>query len=139
MEAVDTSTMDKTIANLERALTMLSEAHDPSQAWLARSAVVTEYTLCWGRVRPLLERALTRLDELAPSAVSVMSLSQLIREANEHGYTGVDWEDWKKFRDVRNEAAHAYREEVADVIVGQARRLLDAASEISANVKRKGE
>jgi hypothetical protein len=139
MDAVDTSTLEKTIGNLERALTMLSEAHDPSQAWLARSAVVTEYTLCWGRVRPLLERALTHLDDLAPSAVSVMSLSELIRTANELGYTGVDWEDWKKFRDVRNKAAHAYREEVADAIVSQARRLLDAASEVSANVKRKEE
>ncbi len=30
METVDTSTIDKTIANLEMALTMLSEARDPA-------------------------------------------------------------------------------------------------------------
>jgi hypothetical protein len=137
MNAVDTSTLDKTIANLTTALDLLAQAHTPQQEWMARNSAVLEFTLCWARVRPSLERALINLDALDHDIVKTMSLAQLVRAANERGYTSVEWELWDQFRRARNSAAHEYREELANEIVGEAKRFLPAISEIAAKIKEK--
>jgi len=137
MDAVDTSTLEKTIANLKTALDLLAKASTPDEQWMARNSAVLEFTLCWARVRPSLERALINLDALDHDEVKHMSLAVLIRAANERGYTTVEWERWDQFRKARNSAAHEYREELADVIVGEAKDFLNAISEIAAKIREK--
>jgi hypothetical protein len=137
MDTVDTSTLEKTIANLATALDMLARASAPDQQWMARNSVVLEFTLCWARVRPSLERALINLDALDHDEVKGMSLAVLMRAAHERGYTTIEWEQWDKFRKSRNAAAHEYREELADLIVGDAKHFLGAISEVAARIREK--
>jgi len=54
MDVVDTSTLEKTIANLATALNMLAKANTPDEQWMAHNSAVLEFTLCWARVRPSL-------------------------------------------------------------------------------------
>ncbi len=137
MDVVDTSTLDKTIANLATALDMLAKASTPDEPWMARNSAVLEFTLCWARVRPSLERALINLDALDHDEVKHMSLASLVRAANERGYTTVEWERWDEFRKARNSAAHEYREEIADVILGEAKQFLPAISQIATKIREK--
>jgi hypothetical protein len=137
MDAVDTSTLEKTIANLATALDMLAKASTPNERWMARNSAVLEFTLCWARVRSSLERALINLDALEHDEVKQMSLASLVRTANERGYTTVEWERWDEFRKARNSAAHDYREELADAILGEAKQFLDAISQIAAKIREK--
>jgi hypothetical protein len=137
MDAVDTSALEKTVANLATALEMLAKASTPDHKWMARNSAVLEFTLCWARVRPTLERALINLDALDHDVVKHMSLASLVRAANERGYTTVEWERWDEFRKARNSAAHEYREELADAILGEAKQFLPAISEIAAKIKEK--
>jgi hypothetical protein len=137
MEAVDTSTLEKTIANLTLALDLLAKARTPDERWMARNSAVLEFTLCWARVRPSLERALINLDALDHDEVKAMSLASLVRAANERGYTTVEWEQWDKFRKARNSAAHEYREAIADVILGEAKQFLHAISQVAGKIKEK--
>jgi hypothetical protein len=137
MDVVDTSTLEKTVANLATALDMLAKSSTPDQKWMARNSAVLEFTLCWARVRPSLERALIHLDALDHDEVKGMSLAVLMRAAHERGYTTVEWERWDEFRKARNSAAHEYREELADVIVGEAKHFLGAISEVAARIREK--
>ena len=66
-----------------------------------------------------------------------MSLGQLLRTANDHGYTTVEWEQWKKFLEARNDSAHAYNEAVANVILAEASEMMAAATEILEAIRRK--
>jgi hypothetical protein len=137
METVDTSTLEKTIANLSTALSLLAKASTPDERWMARNSAVLEFTLCWARVRPSLERALINLDALDHDEVKAMSLAVLMRAGYERGYTTVEWEQWDKFRKSRNAAAHEYREELADLIVGDAKHFCAAISEVAARIREK--
>ncbi len=137
MDAVDTSTLEKTIANLATALNLLAKASTPDEQWMARNSAVLEFTLCWARVRPSLERALINLDGLEHDEVKGMSLAVLLRAAHERGYTTVEWEHWERFRKARNSAAHEYREELAELIVGSAREFLGAISEVADRIREK--
>jgi hypothetical protein len=60
-----------------------------------------------------------------------------LRAAHERGYTTVEWEHWDSFRKARNSAAHEYREELAELIVGSARQFLGAISEVAARIREK--
>ena len=42
----------------------------------------------------------------------------------------MEWEQWKRFRNARNEMAHAYHEPIADDIVDLAPKFVEAAVEI---------
>lgn len=137
MDSVDTSTLEKTITNLEEALALFDENPLPRFAVSLRNSVVLEYSLCWGRIRPALERSLVRLDALDPDTVRSMDLSELLRTAAQHGYTTVEWEWWKRFRNARNEMAHAYHESVADDIVDLAPIFLAAAKELLGKIEQK--
>ena len=137
MNAVDTATLEKTISHLVLSLRAYEEHRDGPLGEVLRSGVVQSFNVCWGRIRPTLSRALIRLDGLDPGQVKAMSLGQLLRTANEYGYSTVEWEQWKKFLDARNESAHAYNEPIADLILAQAPKLVDAATEFLAAVRRK--
>jgi hypothetical protein len=137
MAPVDTSTLEKTVANLATALAVLDKAETPEQHWTARNSVVLEFVLCWGRVRSSLERALIRLDALDHDRVRSMTFGELIREANDRGYSKIEWENWKRFRDARNAASHEYREESADAIVVEAKQFLSAISQVAEAIRAK--
>ncbi len=137
MDSVDTSTLEKTVRHLVLGLAAYEEHRDDNMREVLRSGVVQSFNVCWGRVRPTLSRALIQLDGLDRDQVKQMSLGQLLRTANEYGYSTVEWEQWKKFLDARNESAHAYNEPIADLILAQAPRLVDAATELLAAVRRK--
>ena len=85
MDAVDTSTLERTIANLQQAIELFEENPLPRFAIALRNSVVLEFSLCWGRIRPALERSFVRLDGLDPALVKTMELSELMRTAAEHG------------------------------------------------------
>lgn len=55
-----------------------------------------------------------------------MSFPVLLRAAAEYGYTQVEWEHWDKFREYRNETAHAYSESTAEEIVQHVPIFLEA-------------
>ena len=98
MDGVDTSTLEKTLANLQQAIELFRGNPLPQFTTSFRNSVVLEYSLCWGRIRPALERALIRLDGLDPGLVRLMDLPEPMRTAAVHGYTTVEWERWKRFR-----------------------------------------
>ena len=137
MDLVDTSTLEKSRQYLALALKTYGEHREETIGEVLRSGVVQSFNVCWGRIRPALTRALVRLDGLDPEAVKVMSLGQILRTANEYGYSTVEWAQWKAFLDARNESAHTYNEAVADSIVEQAPRLVEAAGEMLAAIRRK--
>ena len=82
-----------------------------------RNSLILEFEICFGQVKSPLQRCLIRLDALPPVKVKAMSFATLMRTAAEHGYTQTDWEYWDKFREYRNETAHAYSEDMAKKIV----------------------
>lgn len=55
-----------------------------------------------------------------------MSYPELMRTANVRGYSDVEWERWRAFREARNETAHAYSETKAEEIAALIPEFLEA-------------
>lgn len=126
MDAVDLSTFEKAAAALRRALTLWEEYRESNLAVTVRNSLILEFEICFGQLKSPLQRCLIRLDALPPARVKTMNFPVLLRAAAEYGYTQVDWEHWEKFREYRNETAHAYNESTAEEIVQHVPFFLEA-------------
>lgn len=139
MERVSTSAFGRSLAALERAAELYEELRTGDLMRTARNSLILEFEICFGQVRPILERCFVELDGQDAAAVEQMSFATLVRTANERGYTDVEWEHWREFRDHRNRTAHAYSEPQADRIAAGMPAFAQAARGLFASIEKKQE
>ncbi|MGB8840424.1 MAG: HI0074 family nucleotidyltransferase substrate-binding subunit [Aliidongia sp.] len=54
----------------------------------------------------------------SPGMYDEMAFADLIRSANEQGLLSGDWPAWRRYREMRGKASHAYAEQAALEVVG---------------------
>ena len=129
MEAVNLDAFERSAAALRRALTLYREYQSEKLAVTLRNSLILEFEICFGQLKAPLQRCLIRLDALSPAEVNTMSYPELMRTANVHGYSDVEWERWKAFREARNETAHAYSQAKAEEIAAIIPEFLSAVEQ----------
>lgn len=138
MEAVTFQVFEKSVASLRRAVAMYAQFGEGDLHVMARNSMILEFEICFGQVRPSLERCLAEFEGLDSRALDEMTFAALIRTANERGYTEVPWSEWRQFRDERNRTAHAYSEPAAERIAAGIPQFLSAAEGLLRKMQEKG-
>lgn len=126
---VDLTSLEKTVAKLREGVA--SYAKDPSE--VALESVVKRFELTYELARNTLVRFLRKTSvELKDKS---LTLSYVIRTANQDGLLQGTWRNWAEFRDMRNEAAHAYNEPAARDIAEKIPRFLEEAEFLLARMR----
>ena len=124
---------------LEQALGRLTHAiasYDANpQIEPLRDSVVIRYVFTYELFMQVVARYIEQ-QHLKFTPESEMTKSKLIRRANDLGVLRVEWEEFVKFRDARNQVAHTYSEskavhvvELAHYFAAEAQYLLDRIKE----------
>jgi nucleotidyltransferase substrate binding protein (TIGR01987 family) len=130
---IDLGAFESVVKRLQEAL----EAHatEPSNLFILDS-VVKRFELTY----ELSFRSLRRfLLDYSPSSVDMEALTfqEMIRRGDELGLLANDWQQWKEYRDARNETAHSYQEDKAREIAADAVIFLAEAQHLLENLKRR--
>ncbi|WP_324682221.1 nucleotidyltransferase substrate binding protein [Bibersteinia trehalosi] len=62
-----------------------------------------------------------------PAELDEMTFQQLIRTGNEQNLLKGNWENWRKYRDMRSRTSHTYDEQTALLVVAGIPEFLDEA------------
>ena len=137
MDAVSTTAFGRSLAALERAMEVYERLRTGELHLTVRNSVILEFEICFGQLRPLLDRALIEISDESPSDIQFKTFRELVDLANERGLTSYPIEDWLAFRAMRNRTAHAYSEPLAKSIIESLPNFLAFAKDFANNVQRK--
>jgi nucleotidyltransferase substrate binding protein (TIGR01987 family) len=128
---IDYSSYNNAIEQLAKSLEYSKSdlAHsDPDLFHQFRNSVIQcfefTYELSWKMLKRRLEA-----DSASPDEIDNLSFKELIRTGAEKGFID-DPLVWFKYRELRNQTAHAYSEEKASAVYSEANPLLESAKHL---------
>ena len=116
------------IGPLERAVQRLQEGlvrhrQDVDDAQI-RDGLIQRFEFTYEISHKMLKRYLESISP-NPQQYDGMPFQDLIRSGNEHGLLRGDWEDWKRYRNMRAKTSHTYDEHSAHEVVDEIPRFLE--------------
>jgi nucleotidyltransferase substrate binding protein (TIGR01987 family) len=139
--ALDLSSLEKAIAQLEEALVLFDSDLAKRDARLAlhlRAASILAfeftYELCFKTLKRYLEQT-----EPNPSSVEEMNFDEIIRRGYELGLLQAELSDWREFRKDRGTTSHVYDEKKAQEVFDGIPGFLREAKFLLAQIKKRQE
>jgi len=130
---IDLGAFERVVERLHEALD--AHAADPANLFILDS-VVKRFELTYELAFRSLRRFL--LDYSPNSAdIDAFTFQEMIRRGDELGLLAHDWQQWKQYRDARNEAAQSYQEGKAREIAQEAIIFLAEAQHLLENLRRR--
>jgi nucleotidyltransferase substrate binding protein (TIGR01987 family) len=112
-ELLDLAPLTLVVAQLGEGWARHQQDTDDTQI---RDGLVHRFEVAYDVSQQMLSRCL-RLTSTELADVGAMSFRDQIRIGNERGLLRVDWQAWRKYRDMRAMASHAYTEDAALQVV----------------------
>ncbi len=132
MATINTDFLVRCIGNLENFLAEL-ERHEPGEFYydLSRTACVKEFELVLEQSGGLLRRRL-RPYFATPRQVNTLAYKDVFRNAAKFHLISLEAaERWFDYRDLRNDTAHLYGEELAETTLESLRKFIQDAAELA--------
>ncbi|MBR1374658.1 MAG: HI0074 family nucleotidyltransferase substrate-binding subunit [Cardiobacteriaceae bacterium] len=106
---------------LENAVDRLAEGlavYQEDNADIIRDGLIQRFEFSYEISHKILKRFLQNISANAEQ-FDEMSFADLIRSANKQNLLLGNWQNWKKYRDMRNRTSHTYDEQIAISIVAE--------------------
>ena len=106
---------------LENAVDRLAEGlavYLEDNADIIRDGLIQRFEFSYEISHKILKRFLQNISANAEQ-FDEMSFADLIRSANKQNLLLGNWQNWKKYRDMRNRTSHTYDEQIAISIVAE--------------------
>lgn len=131
MKALDTEFAHRCIRTLDQALATLGKQDlEPVTHDIYRAACIKEFEIVSEQCAKLLKKALVVFFPSA-RAVDALTYKDIFRHAAKHGLMSLDAaERWLAYRDHRNQSAHEYGQNFADVILVLLPQFLSDATDL---------
>lgn len=118
------------LSSFEKALASLIEAlaeFDRTQSQFVKDACIQRFEYTYELAHKLLKRQLEAMSA-NPSEIDQMSFPDMIRSGAERGLLANGWDEWRRFRDARFAASHAYNEKKANEVFARIPGFRDEAA-----------
>ncbi|MBP3194042.1 MAG: nucleotidyltransferase substrate binding protein [Cardiobacteriaceae bacterium] len=115
------------VSPLKKASKKLKEGLNFYQAnpqEIIRDGLIKRFEFTYEISHKILKRFLKNISANSEQ-FDTMSFADLIRAANKQNLLRNNWQNWKKYRDMRNKTSHIYDENIADAIVAEIPEFLD--------------
>ena len=106
--------LEKTIERLAEGLQLYAENNSD----IIRDGLIQRFEFSYEISHKILKRFLQNISANSEQ-FDEMNFADLIRSANQQNLLLGNWQNWKKYRDMRNRTSHTYDEQVAIAIVAE--------------------
>ena len=122
--------LEKTIERLAEGLQLYAENNSD----IIRDGLIQRFEFSYEISHKILKRFLQNISANSEQ-FDEMNFADLIRSANQQNLLLGNWQDWKKYRDMRNRTSHTYDEQVAIAIVAELPDFLKEIQYLLAKIK----
>lgn len=106
--------LEKTIERLSEGLRLYAENNSD----IIRDGLIQRFEFSYEISHKILKRFLQNISANSEQ-FDEMNFADLIRSSNQQNLLLGNWQNWKKYRDMRNRTSHTYDEQVAIAIVAE--------------------
>ena len=122
--------LEKTIERLAEGLQLYAENNSD----IIRDGLIQRFEFSYEISHKILKRFLQNISANAEQFDEI-NFADLIRSANQQNLLLGNWQNWKKYRDMRNRTSHTYDEQVAIAIVAELPDFLKEIQYLLAKIK----
>lgn len=122
--------LEKTIERLAEGLQLYAENNSD----IIRDGLIQRFEFSYEISHKILKRFLQNISANSEQ-FDEMNFADLIRSANQQNLLLGNWQNWKKYRDMRNRTSHTYDEQVAIAIVAELPDFLKEIQYLLAKIK----
>lgn len=122
--------LEKTIERLSEGLRLYAENNSD----IIRDGLIQRFEFSYEISHKILKRFLQNISANSEQ-FDEMNFADLIRSANQQNLLLGNWQNWKKYRDMRNRTSHTYDEQVAIAIVAELPDFLKEIQYLLAKIK----
>ena len=130
---LDLSLLEQALGRLRQAIQDY-DTHPEIES--LRDSVVIRYVFTYELLFQVASR-FVQLEHPKSTPESEMTKSRVIRRANDLGVLRMEWQEFVKYRDARNDVAHTYSESKALRVVELAHSFVEEAQHLLTRVKEK--